>query len=68
MNEPQHIRAILPDLMADIESRMDRQRKSQHRRRVISAVGDFLTGKLKRQERRKEKSKFAEKSEKLFEM
>ena len=42
-NESQHISEILADVMADIRRRMERLRKSQHQRRVISAVRDFMS-------------------------
>ncbi len=38
--EPQHIRDILPDVMQNIEGRMQRRRRS----RTIQAVKDFLAG------------------------
>ena len=50
MNEPIHIREILPAVMSDIEKR--------RQARVMSAVGDFLGGKKKRpREHRAEKKK-----------
>lgn len=42
ISEPQHINEILPAVIANIETRMERHRKKQHRRRVVSAVQDFM--------------------------
>lgn len=37
MNEPQHIREILPDVMQDIRRRMELNRQ----KRILSAVSDY---------------------------
>ena len=49
MSEAQHIKEILPEAMATIRNRMERQ--SHHRDRVFSAVRGFMDG--GRKQRRK---------------
>ena len=53
MRGPVHIREILPEVMMDIRSRMERQRTSQRRCRVVAAVRDFMGGNVTRSEYRK---------------
>ena len=56
MSEPQHIKEILPGVMADIRGRMER--RSRHRDRVVSAVADFIGGITKRPARAKKPTIF----------
>lgn len=44
-SEPQHIRDILPDVMRDIEQRVEQRRRRQGN--VIEAVKGFLAGQRK---------------------
>ena len=57
--EPQHIREILPEVMMDIRSRMERQRTSQHRRRIVAAISDLMgsNGNATRQRASKQKAR-----------
>jgi c-di-AMP phosphodiesterase-like protein len=57
MNEPKHIREILPVLIKDIEDRMKQQHKSRHKRRVISAVHDFMSN-LRKMKKKVSKERF----------
>lgn len=56
-SKPQHISEILPAVMTDIRGRMERQRKSQHKRRVISAVQDFMGSTSSRMKKRSSKER-----------
>ena len=66
MSEPIRIGEILPAVMVDIKARMDQRRSSQHRRRVISATRDFLSGKNRPKREKPQESQFAKKQQFLF--
>lgn len=79
MSEPQHIVEILPEVMADIETRcndyrrrhgmplLEESRKNggDHRAQAFRATQDFLEGNMKQSEHRKARKQKAEQG-KLF--
>jgi hypothetical protein len=52
-SKPERIGDICTRVLADIRRRMERQRRIQHRRRVVSAVGDFMSRRTKPQVKQK---------------
>jgi hypothetical protein len=52
MAEPQRLSEILPDVMQDIRRRMELNRQEK----ILSAVGDYLSGKKNKRIRRRHRA------------
>jgi hypothetical protein len=53
-SEPEHIGTILSDVMADIKQRMERNKASEHKKKILAVVGDYMG----RNKRRPETNKY----------